>query len=217
MILFAFVLDTSVSPQSHLPNGPAARFLSHRPPSFEYRAWRRLEAANARFNQSGWLEAETWVNAAGFGYRILREGGSERIRNKVLRAALDGERALLGSPGDTALSPDNYTFTDDGEQDGLAKVRVVPRRRAPSLIDGHLFVVPASADLREIRGRLAKSPSFWISRVDVVRRYQYIAHVRVPVSTESTALVRLAGRSTFAMRYVYQAINGQPVAADGSR
>jgi hypothetical protein len=45
----------------------------------------------------------------------------------------------------------------------------------------------------------------------VVRRYQRINGVRVPVSIESVAQVLIAGRSTFQMTYEYETINGEHV------
>ena len=55
------------------------------------------------------------------------------------------------------------------------------------------------------------APSFWTRRVEIVRRYERIAGVRVPVSIESVASVLIAGRSTFKMTYQYETINGQHV------
>ena len=47
--------------------------------------------------------------------------------------------------------------------------------------------------------------------MDIVRRYERIGGVRVPVSIESVAHVLIAGRSTFKMTYEYETINGQHV------
>ena len=61
-------------------------------PLREYRAFRRLEASNAKFNKAAWLEAWTEIDAAGFRYDIVKEGGSAYIANRVLRAALEREK-----------------------------------------------------------------------------------------------------------------------------
>jgi hypothetical protein len=79
------------------------------------------------------------------------------------------------------------------------------------LIDGSIFVQPESGDLTRIEGRLSKAPSLWTRRVEIVRRYERIGGVRVPVSIESIAQVLIAGRSTFKMTYEYETINGQHV------
>ena len=64
-----------------------------------------------------------------------------------------------------------------------------------------------------IEGRLSKPPSFWTRRVEIVRRYQRFAGVRMPVALESVASVLIAGRSTFRMSYEYETVNGQRVGA----
>jgi hypothetical protein len=103
-------------------------------------------------------------------------------------------------------------FDDDvPDADGLAAVGVKPRRKDVLLVEGAIFVQPSDGDLARIEGRLSKTPSFWTRRVDVVRRYQRLGGVRVPVSIESVAHVLIAGRSTFKMTYEYETINGQRV------
>jgi hypothetical protein len=95
--------------------------------------------------------------------------------------------------------------------DGLASVGVKPKRKDVLLVEGAIFVQPGDGELSRIEGRLSKTPSFWTRRVDVVRRYERKAGVRVPISIESVAHVLIAGRSTFKMTYEYQTINGQRV------
>ena len=85
------------------------------------------------------------------------------------------------------------------------------RRKDVLLVDGAIFVNPEDGDLVRIEGRLSKTPSFWTRRVEVVRHYQRINGVRVPVAIESIASVLIAGRSTFKMTYQYETINGQQV------
>ena len=62
-----------------------------------------------------------------------------------------------------------------------------------------------------MEGRLAKNPSFWTKRVEVVKHYRRIGGLRVPVRVESTAQMRLAGTSTLTMTYDYEMINGVTV------
>jgi hypothetical protein len=47
--------------------------------------------------------------------------------------------------------------------------------------------------------------------VHVVREYDRIGGVHVPVSMKSTADVLIVGSSTFSMDYKYAEINGKPV------
>jgi hypothetical protein len=192
------------------------RFLARgEEPVVEYRALRRLEAHNPKFNQNAWMQVWTeYDHVNGFRYQIVDEGGSGYIRSKVLRAALDGEQKIWANrePQKASFTHENYEF-DNGvaASDGLASVSVKPRRKDVLLVEGAIFVQPSDGDLSRIEGKLSKTPSFWTRRVDVVRRYERKGGVRVPVSIESVAHVLIAGRSTFKMTYEYQTINGEHV------
>jgi hypothetical protein len=192
------------------------RFLARgEEPPVEYRALRRLEAHNPKFKQSAWMVAWTeFDRASGFRYQIVDEGGSAYIRSKVLRAALDGEQKIWENqePQKASFTGDNYLFEDaPPAADGLAAVAVRPKRKDVLLVEGAIFVQPADGELTRIEGKLSRTPSFWTRRVDVVRRYERKAGVRVPMSIESVAQVLIAGRSTFKMTYEYQTINGHHV------
>jgi hypothetical protein len=58
---------------------------------------------------------------------------------------------------------------------------------------------------------LSQRPSIWTKRVHVVREYDRVEGVHVPVSMRSTADVLLVGTSSFSMTYRYVEINGKPV------
>jgi hypothetical protein len=193
------------------------RFLSRgEEPVVEYRALRRLEAHNSKFNASAWMTAWTESDRSnGFRYQVVAEGGSAYVRAHVLRAALDAEQKMwmAREPQRASLTEENYVFQDGGVvPDGLAAVGVKPRRKDVLLVEGSIFVLPEDGELRRIEGKLSKNPSLWTRRVEIVRRYERIAGVRVPVLFESTAHVLIAGRSTFKMTYEYETINSQPVA-----
>ena len=95
---------------------------------------------------------------------------------------------------------------------GVAEAAIKkPGRKDLLLVNGSIFVDPASADLMRVEGRLSKTPSFWTRRVEVIRRYQRINGIRVPIAIESVAQVLIAGRSTFQMTYEYETINGERV------
>jgi hypothetical protein len=137
----------------------------------------------------------------------------------VLEAALKNEQKLMAD-GNTAradLTRANYEFGMGTESDdGLVKVSLKPRRADQVLVAGAMFLHPKSGDLVRVEGALAKAPSFWTRRVDIVREYRRIAGMRVPVKVESIAEVKIAGASRFVMTYDYQRINGQIVGAPGA-
>jgi len=160
------------------------------------------------------IEAWTALDPTeGFTYEVIAEEGSAVIRRRVLIAALETERAVR--PADAAraaLTLDNYDFLDiHDRQDNLIKMDVRPRRRHVMLVDGSLFVAGGSADLIRVEGELSRRPSFWTRKVRIVREYQRLEGVRVPVAMRSTADVLIVGPSSFVMTYRYTEINGMKV------
>ncbi len=87
-------------------------------------------------------------------------------------------------------------------------MRLRPRRADAKLVDGTLTVRADGSPLR-LEGTLARSPSFWVKSVTVVRRYEQFAGVTLPVSLETLADVKLVGQSTLSVRYRYREVDGR--------
>jgi hypothetical protein len=194
------------------------RFLE-RPdePPASYRAVRRIEAQNVRFNLHGWIDAATELTPDGrFRYEIVRKGGSSYIIDKVLRPLLENEERLFatGDASRAAVTPQNYDLRgSEAAEPGVVKLLVKSKRRDVSLVDGALFVTEEEADLLRVEGTLAKNPSFWTKRVDVVRHYSRIGGARMPTRLDSIAQIRFAGTATLSMTWQYETINGEQVPA----
>jgi hypothetical protein len=199
-----------------VPPSALQRFLARgESPTVTYRALRHLEASNPHFGAKGWMDAWTEFDEVhGLRFEVIAEGGNSYIRKHVLRAALEGEQRIWAArePQRSSVTPDNYTFHEGAATgEGLHQVAIKPKRKDTLLVEGAIFVEPDEGELRRIEGKLSKAPSFWTRRVEIVRRYEKIAGVRVPTSIESVAHVLVAGRSTFRMTYEYETINGQHV------
>ena len=124
-------------------------------PVVEYRALRHLEAKNAHFKASAWMDAWTeYDQTNGFRFQIVGEGGSGYIRSHVLRAALEGERKMWAKrePQKASFSRENYEFHDrGGVVEGLTPLGVTPRRKDVLLIDGSIFLHPDDGELKAHR------------------------------------------------------------------
>jgi len=214
VVLVAMALGASAGAAVPDPADQSIRqFLAQDGTQPPYRAVRRLEAWNG--SRSAWMEAVTaYSQSAGFRYEITAEGGSDSIRNRVLRAMLDGEREIIavGESARSALARENYTFQPKGiGADGLANIQLTPRRKERVLVSGTMLLRPRGGDLVRLEGRLAKSPSFWVKNVDIVRIYERINGVVVPVRLESQAQVRFLGEATLRMTYRYSEVAGRAV------
>ena len=81
---------------------------------------------------------------------------------------------------------------------------------------GTMFLQPDDGRLVRLQGQLAKSPSFWIKNVEIVRSYERIAGTVVPVTLESKAQSDFSAPE-LRMTYVYSEIDGRPVDSTSQR
>ena len=79
--------------------------------------------------------------------------------------------------------------------------------------DALLDEAPMLALRARLEGRLAKNPSFWVKNVDIVRAYQRIDGVVLPISLESAAQLRMFGSATLRMTYSYMEVDGRTAAS----
>jgi hypothetical protein len=186
-------------------------------PAKSYRAFRRMHAANEKFNLEGWVDCWTDLDALGFRYEIVSERGSDYIREKVLKTLLQREQELIGAgaANRAEISNANYEFSDgdaaQGPPSGERTVFLKPKRKDVLLLVGRMVINEQGTELLRVEGRLSKNPSFWTSTVDVVREFARLDGVRVPVSTDTVAKLKFAGTSRMDVRYDYETINDRPV------
>ncbi len=185
-----------------------------------YRALRRMEGGINDSEKRGWVEAWTEYNPVrGFTYEVIREGGSDYVRNKVLRGMLVSEQNLIatGKRLRASLEAKNYVFEDGGMTDtGLQRVVLKPAKKSDGILNGSLLLDPRSGFITRLEGRLVKSPSFWVRDVDLTYKFAHIGGHVVPVEMSSTGRVRMFGRSSFRMVYDYVSIDGQPTSLKAS-
>ena len=188
-----------------------ARFNKAAPPA--YRAFRRLEAGNPTTAKHGWLEVWTEHRPGeGMTYKVLREGGYDYVRNKILRKLLNSEQELIagGKPLRAQIVSRNYTIEDGGVTDaGLVRLLLHPARKSDGIIRGTALLEPDSGAIVRMEGRLAKSPSFWVRDVDVVWKFQRIGGEMMPTELSSSARVVFYGRQPFKMTYEYEQVDGR--------
>ena len=181
--------------------GVVERFLdSGRPPLKSYRARRVLMASTMGGRIRASVEAMTSLAADGtFAFEVVRENGSALLRNRVLLPALETEQRSRNEHqlADSALTPANYEFRlgQAIQEDGMATIRLFPRRQAPLLLSGTITVRQHDGDLVRIDGSPSALPSWWTTDVYIVRRYARIAGVRVPRELASRSNGRIAGES----------------------
>jgi outer membrane lipoprotein-sorting protein len=140
-------------------------------------------------------------------FQVLSETGSSLVRDRVFKPLMDVEvESAAGRYRErSAISPVNYTFSLAGEErvDDLRcfVLQVEPKRIDKYLFRGKIWVDTKAYAIVRIVGELAKSPSFWISRVDFVRSYRRVGTHWLPSRNESITKVRISGRNILTIDY----------------
>jgi hypothetical protein len=136
-------------------------------------------------------------------YRIQKSSGSNRGQ-EVVRRVMDHEVEATFNQGRTALNRDNYDFNYIGETilDGQPcyLLGLKPRRKEKDLISGEVWVDKHSFFVRQIEGEVAKTPSWWLTKVRVKLVFADLQGTWLQISMEAVADVRIVGPHTLTSR-----------------
>jgi hypothetical protein len=146
---------------------------------------------------------------SGKSYTILSESGSEFIRNHVLRTLLDNEKNL-NLPGivehswftsanyEMQLKPGGIQLLDGRE---CLAVAITPRRKAPNLIVGTLWVDAKDGSIVQIAGTASQSPSIFTGPAQVMRHYATVSGYAMATQARAVSNSFLLGRTTVTIDY----------------
>jgi len=174
-------------------------------PAVSYQVVREYRLSSSRDTRSD-SEVVAEVNfrtPAKKDYTVQKTSGSDRGL-QVVRHLLDHEVAAASNQDRMALTRDNYDFsyigdtTLDGQRCYILALR--PKRKETDLIIGRLWVDEHSSVVRHIEGELARSPSWWVRRVNVKVSFSEVGGVWLQTEMEATADVRIAGAYTLTSR-----------------
>jgi hypothetical protein len=176
-----------------------------RPDSYQViREYRLFGAIDSKSNSEVIAEVNFRPPARG-DYRIQQSSGSGRGL-QVVRRVLDQE-AETPSHNDkarTALNRNNYDFNYIGEAilDGQScyVLELKPKRKEKELIAGQVWVDQHSFLVRHIKGELAKSPSWWLKKVQVKLTFADRGGTWMQTDMEAVADVRIVGPHTLTSR-----------------
>lgn len=168
------------------------------------REYRLFGAKDSKANSQVIAEVNLRPPARG-DYRIQQSWGSDRGL-QIVRRLLDheAERTSQDYKARTALNRDNYDFDYIGEAilDGQPcyLLALKPKRKEKELIAGQAWVDQHSFQVRHIEGELAKSPSWWLSKVRVKLGFDDRGGTWVQTNMEAVADVRIVGPHTLRSR-----------------
>jgi hypothetical protein len=80
-------------------------------------------------------------------------------------------------------------------------MQLSPRRKSKYLVDGTAWVSTKGCRIVRIVGRMAASPSFWISRPEVEQRFENVDGFSMPSYNRSTTKVLFFGEAELTIDY----------------
>lgn len=146
-------------------------------------------------------------------FAITSGRGSWFIRHHVFQRLMKGEerRVKANKDSDSLITPENYTLEIIGKDHiggfDSTVVRATTKRKETDLFDGKIWIDDNDFAIVKIAGHLAKSPSFWINRVDFVRQYQKVDEYWLLLREEVIASVRIYGKETLIIDYQDYTVN----------
>ena len=166
-----------------------------------------IEASLPKLKKHGKLHALRRISQLGrITYEAIRFEGDKSIKNEVIARYLTADAQSQGGDQDSiAITPANYKFKYKGmaEQDGrvVHVLQLTPRKKRVGLFKGELWLdAETCLPVRE-SGRLAKSPSVFVRRVEFIREYEIREGVAFPRSIQSTVDTRLVGKAELTVRF----------------
>lgn len=141
------------------------------------------------------------------------ENGSGYVLHHVFRRLMEDEKKRVGADKDpnSLITPENYTFevvgTERIDSSNCSVVHAVPKRKQSDLFEGKIWIDNEDFAIVKIRGHLARSPSFWIKRVDFVRNYQKIDGFWLLSKEEAVSVVKIFGPERLTIDYKNYAVN----------
>lgn len=131
----------------------------------------------------------------------MHSSGDSFVKSNVIARLLQSEvdHVQKREQWKTAINSENYKFSYKGEAqlNGAAAhvYEVKPRHKRVGLFKGRIYVDASDGSLLRAEGRIAKSPSFFIKRIDFVQDYAMIDGFSVPAHLHSEAQTRIVGKA----------------------
>ena len=146
-------------------------------------------------------------------YETIRTAGDKSILKEVIARVINTEQeAPPASLAQIAVNDANYKFKHKAviEKDGHTTYvfDVTPKKKRGGLFKGDIWVDRETGLLIREAGRLVKSPSVVIKKVEFVREYEIKDNYSMPLRTRSHTDTRLWGKADVSVLYAQWAWDG---------
>jgi len=157
-----------------------------------------IAASLPNLHKNGRLHALKHVSRLGrITYEALKFDGDNSVKRDVIARYLTAESQARSTESSLAVLPANYKFKYRGLQDnGRVHVfEVTPRKKLVGLFKGELWLDARSFLPVHESGRMVKSPSIFLKRVDFVQDFEIRDGLSIPVRLHTIVDTRLIGRA----------------------
>lgn len=152
--------------------------------------------------QSGEYELQRHYSAPHqLAFKAVRFTGDNFVKSNVILRLLQSEadHVQKDDPAMNAISPANYKFSYKGTTelgDRIVHVyQIKPRQKRAGLFKGRIYLDVYSGSMVRAEGRLVKSPSWFVKKLEFVQDYADIDSFTFPVHIHSEAQARIVGRA----------------------
>jgi hypothetical protein len=167
-----------------------------------YSAASVIRAQLPRSSQRGVLELERRYSLPRtLTFKALHFVGDGFVKTNVIARLLQSEvdHVQKDDPAVTAIRLENYKFSHKSTAQIEGRVvhvyQVKPRKKRPGLFKGHVYLDASTGSLVRAEGRVVKSPSIFVKKIDFVQEYAEVDGFMLPTHIHSEAKAALVGRT----------------------
>jgi hypothetical protein len=161
-----------------------------------------VEAQLPDTNQHGEYELlRAYKAPKSLSFATIKFTGDTFVKTNVITRLLQSEvdHVEKGDPSASAITDENYKISYKGQETVNNKLvhvfQLKPRHKVPGLIKGKIYLNAYTGSLVRAEGSIAKSPSFFVKKVDFTQDFEDIAGYTVPTELRSVSKARIIGRA----------------------
>jgi hypothetical protein len=134
-------------------------------------------------------------------FKVLRYVGDGFVKTNVIARLLQSEvdHVQKDDPALTALRSENYKFSHRHTAQIAGRTvhvfQVKPRKKRPGLFKGHIYLDAYTGSLVRADGRVVKSPSIFVNKIDFVQEFADVNGYTLPTHIHSEARAAIVGRT----------------------
>ncbi|HVZ16237.1 MAG TPA: hypothetical protein VG897_03920 [Terriglobales bacterium] len=134
-------------------------------------------------------------------FKSINFVGDGFVKTNVIARLLQSEadHVQKDQPSDTAITDQNYKFNYKGTEEINGRLshvfQVKPRHKRSGLFKGKVYIDAYSGSMLRAEGRLVKSPSLFIKKVEFVQDYAQVGEFNLITHIHSVADTRIIGEA----------------------